>query len=63
VAVGESAWFLARGGALQRHALADGAPLDRLELDILPAGELQALGSQLVVPVGVGTFQTLKGDP
>jgi outer membrane protein assembly factor BamB len=63
VAVGESAWFLARGGALQRHALADGAPLDRLELDILPAGELQALGSQLVVPVGIGTFQTLKGDP
>jgi hypothetical protein len=63
VVVGESAWFLARGGALQRHALGDGAPLDRLDLDILPAGELQALGSQLVVPVGIGTFQTLKGDP
>jgi outer membrane protein assembly factor BamB len=62
VVAGDSVWFLGRGGSLERHALADGALLDRVALDILPAGHLQALGSQLVVPVGPGTLRTLKGE-
>ena len=63
VALGDSVWFLSRNGSLQRHALDDGAPLDRIDLDILPAGNLQVLDSQIVVPVGLGTLRTLKGDP
>jgi outer membrane protein assembly factor BamB len=61
--IGDSAWFLTRTGALERHALADGALSDRLELDILPVGDLQTIDSRLVVPVGLGTLRTLKGEP
>jgi len=60
---GDSAWFLTRTGALERHALADGALLDHLELDLLPVGDLQSIDSRLVVPVGFGTLRTLKSDP
>ena len=60
---GDSVWFLTRTGALERHALADGALLDHLGLDLLPQGDLQALDSRLVVPVGFGTLRTLKSDP
>jgi hypothetical protein len=62
VVAGDSVWFLGRNGSLERHALGDGALLDRVALDILPAGDLQALGPQLVVPVGLGTLRTLKSD-
>lgn len=63
VVAGDSVWFLGRDGSLHRHALADGAPLGRQRLDILPAGDLHALGSQIVVPVGLGTLRTLKIGP
>jgi hypothetical protein len=61
--IGDSAWFLTTNGSLERHAMADGALLDHLELDILPAGNLLALDSQLAVPVGFGTFRLLKSEP
>lgn len=55
----DSVWFLARDGSLHRLALADGAPLDRLALDVLPAGPVSAAGSNLVIPAGRGTVQLL----
>jgi hypothetical protein len=58
--VGDSMWFLTRQGSLQRHALADGSPLDRLDLNILPVGDLQVVGAHLVVPAGLGTLRILK---
>jgi outer membrane protein assembly factor BamB len=59
----DSAWFLTRHGSLERRALADGAPLDRRDLGILPAGDLRAVGPRLAVPVGLGTYRTLKVEP
>jgi outer membrane protein assembly factor BamB len=56
----QAVWFLTRDGALHRRALADGAPLDRIELGILPAGALHAVGTDLAVPVAPGTFRMLK---
>jgi outer membrane protein assembly factor BamB len=58
---GDSVWFLTRDGAVERHALADGAPLDRIDLDILPAGDVHAVAGNLVVPAGLGTLRLLKG--
>jgi hypothetical protein len=60
VVVDDSVWFLARDGSLLRQAVADGKPLDRLELGFLPAGGLHAVGSDLVVPVGLGTVRTIN---
>jgi outer membrane protein assembly factor BamB len=60
---GDSVWFLTHSGSVERRALADGALVDHLDLDILPAGNLLALDSQLVVPVGMGTLRTLKVEP
>jgi hypothetical protein len=59
----DSAWFLTQSGSLERHAMADGALLDHLDLDVLPAGNLLAVDSQLVVPVGSGTLRLLKSEP
>ena len=55
-----SAWFLARDGSLQRQSLADGDALDRIDLDILPAGGLRTAGPVLVVPVAPGTVRALR---
>lgn len=58
--VGEACWFLTRDGSLHRLALADGSLLDRLELHLLPAGDLKTIGSELVVPVANGTVRPLN---
>jgi hypothetical protein len=63
VVLSDSVWFLARDGTFQRLALADGNPLDRLELEFLPAGGLATVGTDLVVPVGLGTVRTLLTGP
>jgi hypothetical protein len=60
--MGDSVWFLGQNGALERHALTDGSLLDRIDLDVLPAGNLQALEDQLILPVGPGTLRTLRSD-
>jgi hypothetical protein len=60
--IGESAWFLTQSGALERHAMADGALVDHLDLDVLPAGHLLAVDTQLVVPVGFSTLRLLKSE-
>ncbi len=56
---GDAVWFLSRDGALQKRALADGAPLDRIDLGILPAGGLWAVGSDLIVSAAPGTLRLL----
>lgn len=56
----DSAWFLARDGSVERLSLADGKSLDRIELDLLPAGSLSAVGDRLVVPVASGTLRLLN---
>jgi outer membrane protein assembly factor BamB len=59
----DSVWFLTQSGALECHALADGALRDHLDLDVLPAGNLLAVDSQLAVPVGLSTLRLLKNKP
>jgi outer membrane protein assembly factor BamB len=61
--VGDAAWFLTQSGALECHAVDDGALRDHIELDVLPAGNLLAVDSQLAVPVGMGTLRLLKREP
>lgn len=56
----QSAWFLAKDGSLEGRSLGDGSPLDRVELGIIPSGELLALGGDLVIPVARGTIQLLN---
>ncbi|AGA29349.1 outer membrane protein assembly factor BamB family protein [Singulisphaera acidiphila] len=56
----DSAWFLTQDGSLHRLALANGSPLDRVELDLLPAGDLQTNGTDLVVPVANGTVRAFS---
>jgi outer membrane protein assembly factor BamB len=63
VVTGDSVWFLTRSGSLRRHDLGDGTSLDRIDLDILPAGNLRSIASQIVLPVGPGTLRTLKSHP
>ncbi|MDR3633999.1 MAG: PQQ-binding-like beta-propeller repeat protein [Isosphaeraceae bacterium] len=57
---GDSAWFLASDGSLQRLSMADGTLDDCFALGILPVGGLRQAGKHLVVPVGVGTVRVLK---
>jgi outer membrane protein assembly factor BamB len=61
--LGDAVWFLSRTGVLQCHALADGAPRDQIDLGIVPAGDLAVVGSQLVVPTGLGTLRAFKSEP
>lgn len=56
----DSAWILAQDGSLHRFALSDGAPLDRIDLNLLPAGDLRTNGPDLVVPVARGTVRALS---
>jgi hypothetical protein len=56
----DSAWFLALDGSLHRFSLTDGSPLDRIELNLLPAGDLRTNGPDLVVPVANGTVRPLS---
>lgn len=62
VAVGDAIWFLSRDGVLQKRSLADGSPLDRLDLGILPGGGLTALGPDVVVSAAPGTIRLLKSS-
>jgi hypothetical protein len=52
-------WFLDRSGRLHGRALADGAAREKIDLGVLPAGGLMTLGTQMVVPVGLGTVQAI----
>jgi hypothetical protein len=61
VVMGESVWFLTGQGTLEEHALADGALRSTLDLQIVPAGALQAVGTDLVVPEGLGTLRLSRG--
>jgi outer membrane protein assembly factor BamB len=61
--LGDAVWFLSRTGVLQGHALADGAPRERIDLDVVPGGDLAVVGTQLVVPTGLGTLRTWKSEP
>jgi outer membrane protein assembly factor BamB len=61
--IGDAVWFLTRDGGLEGRALADGALVDRVDLDVLPAGDLQVIESRLFVPVGPGTFRPLRTEP
>jgi outer membrane protein assembly factor BamB len=63
VVISDSVWFLGHDGTFQRLAMADGNVLDRLELEFLPAGGLSAVGTDLVVPVALGTLRTLLPGP
>ncbi len=60
VVVGDAVWFLSRDGVLQKRSLADGSPLDRLDLGILPGGGLTALGPDVVVSAAPGTIRLLR---
>jgi outer membrane protein assembly factor BamB len=57
----QAIWFLVSDGSIQRLALADGALLDRIALDVLPAGGIRTAGADLAVPVALGTVRLL--DP
>ena len=59
---GDSAWFLSGTGVLQRQAMADGAPLDRVELGFPPAGGLRRFGSDLILPAGLAAVRALTAD-
>jgi hypothetical protein len=56
-------WFLDRSGRLHGRALADGAARERVDLGVLPVGGLIQLGTQMVVPVGLGTVQAMALNP
>lgn len=60
---GQVVLLLGRDGVLHRRALADGAPLEKTELGVLPAGGLEPAQADLVVPVAPGTVQLLKAEP
>jgi tetratricopeptide (TPR) repeat protein len=53
----ESLWILGRDGVLHRRSAADGSPLDRLVLNVHPAGGLSRAGSDLVVAAAPGTVR------
>jgi outer membrane protein assembly factor BamB len=57
----QAIWFLASDGSIQRLALTDGKVLDRIPLDVFPAGGIRTAGAELAVPVGLGTVRLL--DP
>ena len=56
---GETVWLLARDGSLHARSLADGSPVARTDLGVLPADGPVACGADLVVPVGPGTLRLL----
>ncbi|WP_406699924.1 PQQ-binding-like beta-propeller repeat protein [Singulisphaera sp. Ch08] len=56
----DSVSFLTQDGVLHRLSLTDGSPLDRIELNLLPAGDLLTSGPDLVVPVANGTVRLLS---
>lgn len=60
VVVGDAVWFLSRDGVLQKRNLADGSPVDRLDLGILPSGGLTPLGPHVVVSAAPGTLRLLQ---
>ncbi len=57
---GENLWFVSRDGVVQKRTLADGTPVDRTELNILPAGGLWAIGNEVVLAASPGTVRLLR---
>ncbi|MEO6811986.1 MAG: PQQ-binding-like beta-propeller repeat protein, partial [Isosphaeraceae bacterium] len=52
-----AAWFLGLDGSLHRLDLNDGSPLERVDLDLLPAGGPLTIGSALALPIARGTLR------
>jgi outer membrane protein assembly factor BamB/outer membrane protein assembly factor BamD (BamD/ComL family) len=55
-------WLLSRDGVLQKRALADGSPLDRVDLISLPAGGLWSVGSYVVVAAAPGSVRLVRQE-
>ncbi|WZO99603.1 PQQ-binding-like beta-propeller repeat protein [Isosphaeraceae bacterium EP7] len=49
-----------RDGAVSRFALADGTPIDRRELGVVPVGGPIPLVDGVVLPTGLGTLQLIR---
>ncbi len=60
---GEAVWFLDRDGTLHGRALADGASIARVPLQLLPADGPVAIGDALAVPVGLSSLRLLTSEP
>ena len=56
----ETVWLLDREGRLHGRSLADGAPRQRVDLGIFPAGGLLTVGSQSFAPVARGSLQAIE---
>jgi outer membrane protein assembly factor BamB len=56
----EALWFLTREGVIHALGLSDGASVERIDLNILPAGGLWAVGDDVVVAAAPGTVRLLK---
>ncbi len=57
--VGQSLVFLTSDGVLHLRARADGAPMDRRPLGVLPAGGPMAAGASTMIPVAPGTVRPM----
>jgi hypothetical protein len=57
-----SIWLLSQDGPLQKRALADGSPIERLDLLVLPSGGLWSAGSEMIVGAAPGTVRLLRKD-
>ncbi|MGC8638318.1 MAG: PQQ-binding-like beta-propeller repeat protein [Isosphaeraceae bacterium] len=57
---GQLVWFLDRQGRLHARSLEGGAGRQRIDLGILPAGGMLAIGAQPIAPVARGTVAPLS---
>ena len=60
--IGDTLWFVSRDGVVQKRALVDGTPVDRTELNILPAGGMWSLGQQVVLAATPGTLRLFQAS-
>ncbi|WP_165219306.1 outer membrane protein assembly factor BamB family protein [Aquisphaera insulae] len=56
---GDLAWFLDRDGILHGRSLGDGSPRQKVDLRMIPAGGLLAVGGRTFVPVARGTLRPI----
>jgi len=57
---GGTVWFLTRDGSLVGRKVENGEPVATIDLGVLPAGGPAAVGDDLAIPVGPGTFRLLS---
>lgn len=60
---GDLVWLLDQQGRLYARALSDGALRDRIDLGVLPAGGMLALGDMAIAPVGRGVVAAVSLAP